>query len=294
MSDGRQIEKCGIDSDGLDALERGCDPFSGDLLRTMKKGQIISFDIPLNDCKELDMLGTWFCDVQDAHRVAQRRGEQAVKSYLSTHLLARRQNNGNTRFMQAEQMMFVSAEHWKNSLGEPYMHTHLLLINMCLADGKWVAVDSRQLYRMYENIRSVYETTIYGNPRLRVDLASHGVTINLRGKIPQVVKNGNKYVMDPSCDGKDVKPMHLARDTDENTTKQCAMNAVKALSDKHDKWSRNELEVAVYNQIRDLDVTGIRKEIEALASNIMSKALILCSSSEKDPLPFMKCLTASN
>ena len=111
MEDGREAEGRGIDGDGLDAMLHGRDPFTGEKLRAVRDGQIGCFDIPLNDCKALEVLGVRFADVRAAHRTAQRRGMEAVESYLSTHLLARRQDHGRTRFMKADRLLFAAAEH---------------------------------------------------------------------------------------------------------------------------------------------------------------------------------------
>ena len=384
MEDGREAEGRGIDGDGLDAMLHGRDPFTGERLRTVRDGQIGCFDIPLNDCKALEVLGVRFADVRAAHRTAQRRGMEAVESYLSTHLLARRRNGGTTRFMKADRLLFAAAEHWTSRDGDPHMHTHLELANVCLADGKWVAVDSRQLYHMYENIRSVYETTVYGDPQLRAVLASHGANVSLRGGIPQLAEGaddvfskrrdeinrrlaelvdqwrennagGVRPVRDPDgtvvgyagyadttepdrrtmvklrqqawadtrkakgenntrvdyqawlreledagydvdrlLDGH-VEPTRLACDVDEADVELCALNAVHALSETRSAWSRNDLEVAAYDRIRDMDATGTRAEIEALADRIMRHAEKLCTGLSDDPraaLPFVKGLTS--
>ena len=386
MSGGSEADGRPVDADGLDAMLHGEEPFSGEKLRDVKDGQIGCYDIPLNDCKELEVLGVRYEDVRDAHRRAQRRGMEAVKSYLSTNLLARRQDHGKTRFMRSEQLLFAAAEHWTSRDGDPHMHTHLELANVCLADGKWVAVDSRQLYHMYESIRGVYETTVYGDPELRAALASRGATISLRGGIPQLAEgaedvfskrrdeinrrlaelveqwrtnhaggmvevrdaDGNVvghtgyqdtaepdrltmvklrrqawadtrkakgenntrvdwqawlaeleaagYDPDRLLDGSPVRPAPLARDVADADMELCALNAVDALSEMHSAWSRNDLEVAVYDQIRDLDVTGTRGEIETLVSHIMGHAVRLCTSLDEDPratLPFMKSLTSN-
>ena len=288
--------------------------------------------------------------------------------------------------MRSEQLLFAAAEHWTSRDGDPHMHTHLELANVCLADGKWVAVDSRQLYHMYESIRGVYETTVYGDPELRAALASRGATISLRGGIPQLAEgaedvfskrrdeinrrlaelveqwrtnhaggmvevrdaDGNVvghtgyqdtaepdrltmvklrrqawadtrkakgenntrvdwqawlaeleaagYDPDRLLDGSPVRPAPLARDVADADMELCALNAVDALSEMHSAWSRNDLEVAVYDQIRDLDVTGTRGEIETLVSHIMGHAVRLCTSLDEDPratLPFMKSLTSN-
>ena len=385
MSGGSETDGRNIDADGLDAMLHGEEPFSCEKLRDVKAGQIGCYDIPLNDCKELEVLGVRYGDVRDAHRRAQRRGMEAVKSYLSTNLLARRQDHGKTRFMRSEQLLFAAAEHWTSRDGDPHMHTHLELANVCLADGKWVAVDSRQLYHMYESIRSVYETTVYGDPELRAALVSHGATISLRGGIPQLAEgaedvfskrrdeinrrlaelvdewrtnhaggmkpvrdaDGNVvghtgytdttepdrltmvklrqqawadtrkakgenntrvdwqawlaeleavgYDPDHLLDGP-VKPAPLARDVADADMELCALNAVNGLGSMRSAWSRNDLEVAVYDQIRDLDVTGTRGEIETLVSHIMGHAVRLCTSLDDDPratLSFMKSLTSN-
>ena len=384
MEDGREAEGRGIDGDGLDAMLHGRDPFTGERLRAVRDGQIGCFDIPLNDCKALEVLGVRFADVRAAHRTAQRRGMEAVESYLSTHLLARRQDHGRTRFMKADRLLFAAAEHWTSRDGDPHMHTHLELANVCLADGKWVAVDSLHLFHMYENIRSVYETTVYGDPQLRAVLASHGASISLRGGIPQLAEGaddvfskrrdeinrrlaelvdqwrennagGVRPVRDPDgtvvgyagyadttepdrrtmvklrqqawadtrkakgenntrvdyqawlreledagydvdrlLDGH-VEPTRLACDVDEADVELCALNAVHALSETRSAWSRNDLEVAAYDRIRDMDATGTRAEIEALADRIMRHAEKLCTGLSDDPravLPFVKGLTS--
>ena len=386
MSGGVEVDGGAIDAAGLDTMLHGGDPRGGARLRAVRDGQIGCYDIPLNDCKELEVLGVRYEDVRAAHREAQRHGMEAVKSYLSTHLLARRQDHGVTRFMPADRLLFAAAEHWTSRDGDPHMHTHLELVNTCLAGGKWVAVDSRQLYHMYESIRSVYETTVYGDPELRAALVSHGATISLRGGVPQLVEgaadvfskrrdeinrrlaelaeqwrtnhadgmvevrdaDGNVvghtgyqdttepdrktmvklrqqawadtrkakgenntrvdyeawlkeleaagYNPDHLLNGSPVKPAPLARDVAAMDVELCALNAVNGLGTMRSAWSRNDLEVAVYDQIRGLDVTGTRAEIETLADRIMEHAVGLCTSLDDDPratLPFMKSLTSN-
>ena len=88
----------------------------------------------------------------------------------------------------------------------------------------------------------------------------------------------------------------MARDVADADMELCALNAVNGLGSMRSAWSRNDLEVAVYDQIRDLDVTGTRGEIETLVSHIMGHAVRLCTSLDDDPratLSFMKSLTSN-
>ena len=386
---GRVTERRAASSEDLASLMAGDDPFSGVHMRAVRHGQIGCFDIPLNDCKQLDVLGVVYGDVRQAHREAQRHGVEAVKEYLGRNLMARRQDGGRTRFVPADSLLFVEAEHATSREGDPHTHTHLELMNVCLADGKWVAVTTDRrfggLFGMYENIRSVYETTVYGDPGLRAALARHGASIALDGTVPEIGDAADVFSkrrdrinerlgelveqwrvnhaagMEPVIDadtgrtvghvgyegceepdertlmrlrvqawadtrkgkgewntredadawrreleaeGYDIPGMLAGRtcpvypsadDVSDEDVSLCALDAVAALGESRSAWSLNDVEVACYDQVRGLNVTGDREQLERLAGRIVGEAVRLCEPLSDDgraALPFMPSLTS--
>ena len=51
---------------------------------------------------------------------------------------------------------------------------------------EWYSIDSSRLFGMYENIRSVYETTVYGDAGLCDAMAAHGMTLDMQGRVPEL------------------------------------------------------------------------------------------------------------
>lgn len=389
---GRSVEARALQKGGLTMLLEGRDPTSGDMLKKFKaiqagaQLQVRAYEIPINDSKELNTAGVAFEDVHEAHAAAQEAGVAAVKEYLADHVTVRlRDGQGGRVWKRPDEIMFASATHHTSRDGDPQLHQHLELVNRARVDGKWYAIDSVKLFGMYENIRSVYETTVYGDPRLVETLRAHGMSLDMDGRIPELGEaadvfskrghaiqeryaqlvgqwkekhaGGPEWACDPETgeqvarvgyeggeipdrvlirlktqawaetrhtkdehntrvdwdawngelkasgydlhamlDGKTGDPRAKAAPLDTETAERCALNAVNELSGMRSAWSVQDLEVAAYKQIRRLNVTGTRAELESMADGIAGKAAGLCVRLSDDPRadkPWIRCMTSN-
>ena len=190
---GAGVEDRVLQKGGLTMLLAGKDPTSGETLKKFlalkagRKPQVRAYEIPINDSKELNTASVAFEDVRAAYMAAQQTGAAAVKGYLAGHLTVRlRDGRGGRTWVRPDEIMFASVTHFTSRDGDPQLHQHLELVNRVRVGGKWYAVDSVRLFGMYENIRSVYETAVYGDRRLAETLRAHGMSLDMDGRIPEL------------------------------------------------------------------------------------------------------------
>lgn len=186
-ADGTECPSKRLRDGGLEMLLDGRDPDSGELLKSFRAGNVRAYEIPLNDSKDLDVASVVYGDVREARMKAQARGEEAVRRFLSERLTVRlRCGDGRRRWVRPDEVMFVSATHFTSRAGDPELHRHLELINRVRVGDEWYSIDSSRLFGMYENIRSVYETTVYGDAGLCDAMAAHGMTLDMQGRVPEL------------------------------------------------------------------------------------------------------------
>ena len=190
---GMRSEDRQLQDGGLTMLLDGRDPTTGKVLKKFqaikagRKPQVRAYEIPINDSKELNTAAVAFDDVREAYMAAQRIGADRVKEYLAEHVTVRlRDGNGGRLWVRPDEVMFASVTHFTSRDGDPQLHQHLDLINRARVDGKWYAIDSMKLFGMYENVRSVYETAVYGDRRLVETLRAHGMSLDMDGRIPEL------------------------------------------------------------------------------------------------------------
>ena len=186
-ADGTECPSKRLRDGGLEMLLDGRDPDSGELLKSFRAGNVRAYEIPLNDSKDLDVASVVYGDVREARMKAQARGEEAVRRFLAERLTVRlRCGDGRRRWVRPDEVMFVSATHFTSRAGDPELHRHLELINRVRVGDEWYSIDSSRLFGMYENIRSVYETTVYGDAGLCDAMAAHGMTLDMQGRVPEL------------------------------------------------------------------------------------------------------------
>lgn len=186
-ADGTKCSSKRLRDGGLEMLLDGRDPDSGELLKSFRAGNVRAYEIPLNDSKDLDVASVVYGDVREARMKAQARGEEAVRRFLAERLTVRlRCGDGRRRWVRPDEVMFVSATHFTSRAGDPELHRHLELINRVRVGDEWYSIDSSRLFGMYENIRSVYETTVYGDAGLCDAMAAHGMTLDMQGRVPEL------------------------------------------------------------------------------------------------------------
>lgn len=370
---GRAAESRASDPAEFELALEGRDPFDGRLLKGFRDGQTRFYELPINDSKNLDVAGVLFEDVREARERAQAAGERAVMDYVAGRLQVRiREGGGRRRWVTPDEAMWFSAAHQTSREGDPELHRHLVLVNRVRVGDRWYAIDSVKLFGMYENIRSVYETTVYNDPRLVAAMACHGMSLDANGNVPELgdaadvfskrrdminrrleelveewrgnpenryreVRDGQGnvvgctgyrdlgqpdegtlgklrqqawadtrrakgewntrvdweawngeledagYDLRESLAGRAVPVRGDWRAVTDADVELCALNAVSGLQSMHSAWSLEQLEVACYDQVRALNVTGTREDMGALCARIGARAKGLCGTLSDDP-----------
>jgi len=127
----------------------GRHPDTGEVLgRPHGKGAVPAFDVVLRPTKSVSILyglGDPVIDraVLDAHHA----GVREAVAYLDTHVGTRR-GHGGVQHVSGQGLLAVGFDHRTSREGDPLLHTHLVVANRVQGpDGRWTAVDGRDLYR---------------------------------------------------------------------------------------------------------------------------------------------------
>src|SRR4030095_4491278 len=85
-------------------------------------------------------------------------GAEAV-AYLDDHLGTRRGHGGHEH-VSGQGLLGVGFDHRTSREGDPLLHTHLVVANRTQGpDGRWTAVDGRDLYRHRLAADAIYRAT---------------------------------------------------------------------------------------------------------------------------------------
>src|SRR4030095_3606701 len=85
-------------------------------------------------------------------------GAEAV-AYLDDHLGTRRGHGGHEH-VSGQGLLAVGFDHRTSREGDPLVHTHLVVANRVQGpDGRWTAVDGRDLYRHRLAADAIYRAT---------------------------------------------------------------------------------------------------------------------------------------
>jgi conjugative relaxase-like TrwC/TraI family protein len=93
--------------------------------------------------------------VLSAHHV----GLAEAVAYLDEHLGARR-GHGGVQHVSGQGVLAVGFDHRTSREGDPLLHTHLVVANRTQGpDGRWTALDGRDLYRHRLAADAIYRAT---------------------------------------------------------------------------------------------------------------------------------------
>jgi conjugative relaxase-like TrwC/TraI family protein len=93
--------------------------------------------------------------VLSAHHV----GLAEAVAYLDEHLGARR-GHGGVQHVSGQGVLAVGFDHRTSREGDPLLHTHLVVANRVQGpDGRWTALDGRDLYRHRLAADAIYRAT---------------------------------------------------------------------------------------------------------------------------------------
>jgi conjugative relaxase-like TrwC/TraI family protein len=146
---------------GFQAMFEGRDPTMGDLLgRPHGRNAVPAFDVVLRPAKSVSILyGLGDPATGRAVLAAHHAGLAEAVGYLDDHLGARRGHGGHEH-VSGQGLLAVGFDHRTSREGDPLLHTHLVIANRIQGpDGRWTAVDGRDLYRHRLAADAIYRAT---------------------------------------------------------------------------------------------------------------------------------------
>ena len=139
----------------------GRDPTTGELLgRPHGRNAVPAFDVVLRPTKSVSILyGLGDPATGRAVLAAHHAGLAEAVAYLDEHLGARR-GHGGVQHVSGQGLLAVGFDHRTSREGDPLLHTHLVIANRVQGpDGRWTALDGRDLYRHRLAADAIYRAT---------------------------------------------------------------------------------------------------------------------------------------
>jgi conjugative relaxase-like TrwC/TraI family protein len=146
---------------GFQAMFEGRDPTTGELLgRPHGRNAVPAFDVVLRPTKSVSILyGLGDPATGRAVLSAHHAGLVEAVGYLDEHLGARR-GHGGVQHVSGLGLLAVGFDHRTSREGDPLLHTHLVVANRVQGpDGRWTALDGRDLYRHRLAADAIYRAT---------------------------------------------------------------------------------------------------------------------------------------
>jgi conjugative relaxase-like TrwC/TraI family protein len=146
---------------GFQAMFEGRHPDTGELLgRPHGRNAVPAFDVVLRPTKSVSILyGLGDAATGRAVLAAHHAGLAEAVAYLDEHLGARR-GHGGVQHVSGQGVLVVGFDHRTSREGDPLLHTHLVIANRVQGpDGRWTAVDGRDLYRHRLAADAIYRAT---------------------------------------------------------------------------------------------------------------------------------------
>src|SRR5215203_3893821 len=146
---------------GFQAMFEGRDPTTDELLgRPHGRNAVPAFDVVLRPTKSVSVLyGLGDPVTGRAVLGAHHAGLAEAVAYLDEHLGGRR-GRGGVQHVSGQGLLAVGFDHRTSREGDPLLHTHLGIANRVQGpDGRWTALDGRDLYRHRLAADAVYRAT---------------------------------------------------------------------------------------------------------------------------------------
>src|SRR5215208_7986380 len=145
----------------FEAMFEGRNPSTGELLgRPHGRNAVPAFDVVLRPTKSVSILyGLGDAATGRAVLAAHHVGLAEAVGYLDEHLGARRGHGGH-QHVPGQGLLAVGFDHRTSREGDPLLHTHLVIANRVQGpDGRWTALDGRDLYRHRLAADAIYRAT---------------------------------------------------------------------------------------------------------------------------------------
>jgi conjugative relaxase-like TrwC/TraI family protein len=146
---------------GFQAMFEGRHPDTGELLgRPHGRNAVPAFDLVLRPTKSVSILyGLGDPVTGRAVLAAHHAGLAEATAYLDGPLGARR-GHGGVQHVSGQGLLAVGFDHRTSREGDPLLHTHLVIANRVQGpDGRWTALDGRDLYRHRLAADAIYRAT---------------------------------------------------------------------------------------------------------------------------------------
>jgi conjugative relaxase-like TrwC/TraI family protein len=139
----------------------GRHPDTGELLgRPHGHNAVPAFDVVLRPTKSVSILyGLGDAATGQAVLAAHHAGVAEAVAYLDSHIGTRRGHGGHEH-VSGQGLLAVGFDHRTSREGDPLVHTHLVVANRTPGpDGRWTALDGRDLYRHRLAADAIYRAT---------------------------------------------------------------------------------------------------------------------------------------
>jgi conjugative relaxase-like TrwC/TraI family protein len=146
---------------GFRRMFEGRHPDTGELLgRPHGRGAVPAFDIVLRPTKSVSILyGLGDPAIGRAVLAAHHAGVAEAVAYLDEQVGTRRGHAG-VQHVPGGGLLSVGFDHRTSREGDPLLHTHLVVANRTQGpDGRWTALDGRDLYRHRLAADAIYRAT---------------------------------------------------------------------------------------------------------------------------------------
>jgi len=146
---------------GFQAMFEGRHPTTGELLgRPHGRNAVPAFDVVLRPTKSVSILyGLGDAATGQAVMASHHAGLAEAVAYLDEHVGARR-GHGGVQHVSGQGLLAVGFDHRTSREGDPLLHTHLVVANRVQGpDGRWTALDGRDLYRHRLAADAIYRAT---------------------------------------------------------------------------------------------------------------------------------------
>jgi conjugative relaxase-like TrwC/TraI family protein len=139
----------------------GRHPDTGELLgRPHGRNAVPAFDVVLRPTKSVSVLYNLAdAAIGQAVLAAHHAGVAEAVAYSDTHIGTRRGHGGHEH-VSGRGLLAVGFDHRTSREGDPLLHTHLVVANRTQRpDGRWTALDGRDLYRHRLAADAIYRST---------------------------------------------------------------------------------------------------------------------------------------
>jgi conjugative relaxase-like TrwC/TraI family protein len=160
-----------VGGDELRRMLAGLDPWSGRPLRSSASPvRVAGFDLTFSVPKSVSVLfGIGDPRVRDAVRSAHQRSVEEAMGYVERSAALVRRGHGGVRLERAGGLVAATFRHRTSRAGDPQLHTHVLVANLGRGpDGRWSALDARQVYAHARVASFVYQAVLRGELTARL------------------------------------------------------------------------------------------------------------------------------